>query len=685
MELLEQQVQALIEERDDLVVLLDTNGFVLLANNKWINYCPQREWPAFSRKIGMDYLGFLKKTRNLVELENIQDMLQGKAQKHFQLNPSYTGDRTEWLSTKYRSFPLDDGSNGVILYQQPVNLQSVSSLHNEHILENMTDAFYLLDHQMNFYFLNAQSEQLLHCQRENLIGKNLWAAFPETTKTALYPNYNRAMQERVPVKFTEYYKLLDSWFTVRVYPIENDGLAVYYQTISKQLAIEEGLGKFACADYLTGLPTRRKIEEEIGALLQKDTPFSLLYLNLDNFKYINTFYTHKNGDKVIKSIVARLKKLIDAQDLVGRLEGDELVIVRRHRKDNDVLAFTKKVSTLFNQPFSLGCSNFVDVSASIGVISCPADSQEFVDLMTYSEIAMRKAKGQKGSSFCIFDSTMSDNLTRRMLIEQSLTEDLKSLGFYFAIQPQIDAATSRVRGVEVLARWHHPELGMISPIEFIAIAEETDTIERLTEHLMVDVFSYMKTRENQYGSMLPTAINITPSLLDSTTFFDKLFSMLDNFGISPTLIEIEITESVELRYSETTLTNLLACRAKGISIALDDFGTEFSSLAYLLDFPVNKIKMDKSFINKIGYDPKSEAVLKSLIQFVNSVDCALVAEGVEQAHEALFLTMNGCNIHQGYLYDKPMLPKVFDEKYLNTYRLTSASKTALSLLPVLRS
>ncbi|MGH2319192.1 EAL domain-containing protein [Planococcus sp. SE5232] len=682
MELLKQQVQELIEERDDFVVLLDADGCVLLANDKWITYCDQHELPTAYWKTGMDYAGFLKSTGKLVEFENIQDILKGKIQKHIHLSPSHICEKTEWLSTKYRPFSLDNGSTGIILYHQPVCLQSVNSLQTKHILENISDAFYLIDQHMNFHFLNKQSEKILLHKREELIGQNVWEAFPEAIGTAFHKNFIRAMRERSPVQFKEYYESLESWFTVQIHPVDNDGLAVYFQNIPQRLTAEEEMEKFASTDYLTGLPNRRKIGQEVEALLQKDASFSILYLNLDKFKYINTLYTHKIGDEVFKSIVEGLKELIGPHDLVGRLEGDELVIVRRDQKDNEVSAFTEKVSTLFDKPFQLDHLNRVDVNASIGIISSPADSTDFEDLMAFGEVAMRKAKKQKGSSFCVFDPTMRKERARRMLIEQNLSENLKSFGFHFAVQPQIDAATDKIRGVEVLSRWHHPELGFISPVEFIEIAEETNTIERLTDYLLDEVLSYVKKREQQYGSRLRTAINITPSLLDSTTFFDKLFALLDSFAISPALIEIEITESVELRYSETTLANLLACRAKGISIALDDFGTGFSSLAYLLDFPINKIKLDKSFIDKIGQDPKSEAVLKSLIHFVNSVGCDLVAEGVEEAHEALFLTSHGCTIHQGYFYDKPMLPEAFDEKYLMQ---KPATQIARSLLPVLSS
>jgi EAL domain-containing protein (putative c-di-GMP-specific phosphodiesterase class I) len=216
----------------------------------------------------------------------------------------------------------------------------------------------------------------------------------------------------------------------------------------------------------------------------------------------------------------------------------------------------------------------------------------------------------------------------------------------------------------VLSRWNRPELGIISPAEFISVAEETGTIARMTWHLLNDVFSYMKVREARYGSSLRTSINITPTLLADHAFFKNLFKLMKRYEIPASLLEIEITENVELAYSEKTLQNLLACRSKGVSIALDDFGTGFSKLSYLTRFPIDKIKVDRYFVQKIGEDPAAKGILASLVQFVNSIGCDLVAEGVERAEEAEFLGANGCLVHQGYLYGQPMDPQVFNERYL---------------------
>jgi len=262
---------------------------------------------------------------------------------------------------------------------------------------------------------------------------------------------------------------------------------------------------------------------------------------------------------------------------------------------------------------------------------------------------------------------MSIDYARRQVIEQDLSKNLTELGFHFALQPQVNASTGQLCGVEALARWNHPEIGTIAPDEFIAIAEETGTITSLTFHLLHAVFSSIKKRKARYGCSIRTAINVTPSLLTNKTFFNNFFLLLEQYDVPPELIEIEITESIELTHSETTLYHLLLCQEKGISIALDDFGTGFSMIAYLTQFPIDKIKLDKYFIQKISNGEKSKDILRSLIQFVRSIGCKLVAEGVEEAEEAGFLVTNGCDVHQGYFYDKPMVPNEFDKKYLSNF------------------
>ena len=667
MNIMRAQTHKVVERQGDFIVLLNTDGVIAYSNQAWINYCKKHQLLYALWKVGENYLHCLEKMKKSNELECINDVLAGTSKEKMHLSMFSNPETTNYFSVKYQQFSLDSKTKGLVLHKQLVTgASAVSSLNTEMVLESMADAFYLLDNQMRFCFLNAESEKVLQRKKEELIGRNIWSCFPIAVGTKFYSNYVRAMHEQIPLQFEEYFALLDAWFSVKVTPVKDGGLAIYYRMIKKEDKMGALLSQIPYNDYLTGWPTRRKFTEKTERVLQEASTFSILYINLDNFKHINTLYNHNTGDEVLENIAKNIEKLLYPGDLTGRLDSDELILLRLFQEDEQLADFLEKLKKIFIQPIILEDFRSITVSASIGVSSYPQDTYSAEELIAFAETAMRAAKKQIGSSFSIFHAGMGIDLNRRLMIEKSLEGDLQELGFHFVVQPQVNCETGDLAGIEVLSRWNHPTLGPISPVEFIGIAEETGTISRLTTHLLKEVFSFIKDRE-KYGESFPkTAINVTSSLVTSKTFFEDLFFLMKSYQISPGQIELEITESVELTYSELTLANLMVCRSKGISIALDDFGTGFSMLAYLVDYPIDKIKLDKSFINKIGKGAKSEAVLKSLIQFIKGIDCELLAEGVETAEDSMFLQANGCSIHQGYLHDKPLAPEAFDKKYLKS-------------------
>jgi diguanylate cyclase (GGDEF)-like protein/PAS domain S-box-containing protein len=540
----------------------------------------------------------------------------------------------------------------------------LSILNTEKVLENLSDAFFLIDERMTICYLNKAAEKLVQPERQQIIGENVSVIFPASINDKFQMNYQRMLSEQTAVRFEAYMEENSKWYKIELYPPDNGVTAFRLQDIAEWKEIEQKLKETGNFDPLTGLYNRKKIEEKISELLDNKVAFTLLYVSLDHLKFINTLYNHKTGDELLKNATLTIQQMLPEGDEAGRLEGSEFVVIQTSGNSGDCGKLAEILCERLSQPVLLPDGQRVNISTSIGVVSCPWDAAGIEELLAYGEAAMREAKKHTGSSHVIFNAHMRVDLARRVLIECDLSGDLKELGFHFQVQPQIHTKSGELSGVEVLSRWNHPELGWISPAEFIAIAEEMGTIVHLTTHLLHEVFSYIRRREARYGRRIRTAINLTPSLLADQNFFDHFFRLLDQYGIPPELVEIEITENTELTYSEKTLQNLLACRTKGISIAIDDFGTGFSMLAYLTHFPINKIKLDKLFIQKIGYGEKSEGVLESLIQFVLSIGCDLVAEGIETPEEAVFLKERGCLVHQGYFYDCPMTTQLFEEKYL---------------------
>lgn len=651
---------------DEFLVAIDGNGIILQVNQAWLDFCTDHEITEAFWKTGANYLEQLEINGKEKKLHTFENLLAKEISEYKKIFPFPLGNGDiQWFQVNVRGTKDREGhSHGAIVKHKPITLHATHPITAETILESMKDGFYLLDDYLYVVYINEIAEVLLQCERENIIGRALLDQFPEAIGTAFDFQYKHALKEKITVEFVEYYKPLDMWFQVKVYPLIKGGLAVYFQDVSDRKKTEAQLAESAFYDYLTGLPNRRSLNQTTRLLLENGEQFSIFHLNLDNLNFINAEHDYNAGDDVIKKVAAILKGIVDEKCQIARLDGNEFIIQKEDSPRDDQEQFVEEIAKIFSKPITLENEQKIHVSVSIGIACYPLDSSAMNQVYSYAEMAMREAKITRGSSYAFFQPMMRTLYNRKSTIEEGLAGDLKTNGFYYMMQPQIDGNSGEIIGIEILSRWAHPVLGEISPLEFIQVAEETGDIIPLTSHLLKEVFTQLKEWERKYGWSLRTAFNMTPSLLNNSNFFDSFFALIDHHQVDPTLIEIEITEQAELTYSSKTLENLILCKSKGISIAIDDFGTGFSMISYLTSFPIDKIKIDKSFVEKIGHDRKSEAVLKSLIHLAKSIECELVAEGVEQIEEADFLRSNDCSVFQGYLYDKPLTVSNFEKKYL---------------------
>ncbi|MFD1031457.1 EAL domain-containing protein [Metaplanococcus flavidus] len=660
------QIQEWINTIDEYLIAIDENGTIIKVNQAWVDFCKEHDVREALWEPGSDYFGQLETRGKVSELHSIKQVLAGDKSEHKQVYPFLLGDgETQWLQVNVRRVNSPSGrATGAIVYHKPISLDSLHPISAEIVLESMTEGFFLLDDDLQVIYINEIGEVLLECRRGNAAGRELFTLFPEALDTNFHHHYRRALTEQTIVEFVDYYQPLDKWFQVKACPLAKGGLSVYFQDVSERKKTEVQLTEFAYYDYLTRLPNRQLIIQIIHSLLEQRKKFSVFHLTIDNLNFINSMYTHNAGDIIMKKVADELTEFASDTCHIARSDGSEFLIVREYSCDERLAAAVEQIEEIFCKPISMENGQKVNISASVGIACYPFDAPTINELLSYAEIAMCEAKLVSGISHAFFRPKMITQRNRRALIEEGLAGDLKSKGFYYTLQPQIDGNSGKIVGVEVLSRWAHPELGQLPPPEFIQVAEETGHIVSLTSHLLEEVFGQMKEWERTFGWNLRTAINMTASLLSNTGFFNDFIELMDRYKINPRFIEIEITEQAELTYSPKTLENLLLCRSKGMSIAIDDFGTGFSMISYLTHFPITKIKIDRFFVQKIGQNPKSEAVLKSLIHLAKSIECELVAEGVERVEEADFLLKNDCSIFQGYLYDKPMKTVDFEAKYL---------------------
>ncbi|HSI65785.1 MAG TPA: EAL domain-containing protein [Planococcus sp. (in: firmicutes)] len=666
MEKANEEFQEWMDTIDEFMITIDESGMIKKVNKAWKDFCSSHDIRESLWKTGENYFEELEIGGKEAEILQIKKVLSYEIDEFTQLSPFLLrNSETRWLEIKVRGIkPTVTQAQGAIIYHKPITLHTTQPITAETVLESMTEGFCLLDDDLQLIYVNEIGEELLQCKRGTAVGRELFDLFPEAIDTHFQKHYEYALKTQEIVEFVDYYKPLDTWFQVKAFPLKKGGLSLYFQDVSERIKTEAQLTEFAYYDYLTGLPNRKLMNQKIQSLLEKGVSFSVLHLNIDNLNIISAIHPHNAGETIMKKIAEELKEFSRDTCHIGRLEGNEFIILREASKEQSTEEFVEEIEEIFYKPILLCDSETVSVSVSVGIACAPFDSQDRDELLSYADMAMGEAKKIGGSSCIFFRQSMKDLQNRKALIELGLSGDLEANGFYFTLQPQVDMTSGNITGVEVLSRWNHPQLGELPATEFIQLAEENGDIFALTIHLITEVFTHIKEWEKEFGWNLRTAINMTPSLLSNPDFFESFFQLIDLHQVNPDLIELEITEQAELTYSPKTLENLLLCKSKGISIAIDDFGTGFSIISYLMNFPITKIKIDTSFVQKIGHDPKTEAILKSLIYLAKSIECELVAEGVERAEEAEFLLANNCNVVQGYLYDKPLTVSDFEAKYL---------------------
>lgn len=537
------------------------------------------------------------------------------------------------------------------------------------IMSGLASAFYVLDRNSDFIYMNAKAARLLGREGKDLAGRNAWAEFPYAVPAGLKEMYDRIRETGVAETKEIYYRPAGLWLQVDAQEIGDGRIAVLFHDISRYKQAETRLEMLAYRDNLTGLPNRSSAIELIKKSIGERKPFSIVLFDIDSFRQLNDLHGHQAGDRYILEIAERLKSLLEDGEVVTRIGADEFIFLTHRTDPEDLKQWIRKMFRQTATSVRLNDHVSFSASASVGISRYPEDGMTTAELLSRADHAMHESKTKRGNCFQMFHDEMKKRLERRRVIEDDLfSGNFKEKGFTCVVQPQLDGKSGQLLGVETLSRWNHPELGALPPSEFIPIAEESGKIRELTIHLLNLVLGEGKHWAEAYGSVPRIAVNVTSHLLDDKRFFGTIMRLLRKWDIPPDRFEIEITEWKEILCSDLVLSNLRKCRSKGISVAIDDFGTGFSGLSYLTNFPADKIKIDRFFVSGIGMVSKSEAILKSIVSLAEGLDCDLIAEGVETEAQRQFLLDIGCCGMQGYYYDAPLPPWRFEEKYLSAWQ-----------------
>lgn len=440
--------------------------------------------------------------------------------------------------------------------------------------------------------------------------------------------------------------------------------------ISGQKVFEEKINKLKYYDILTDIPNRRlfinTLESEIVKGMDKAVKHAVLFIDLDNFKEINDTLGHDYGDELLKNVAISLKQSIRQGDLVARVGGDEFFILMKNIEDYTIIGdLCEKLLCILNCEISIA-GKPVFTSASIGITVFPDDGIETNILLKNADTAMYSAKYNGKAKYSFFNKNMSDIVVRRVEIEKGLRSALENNEFEIYYQPQIDIINNKIKGFEALLRWNSSELGKISPVEFIPVAEKSGLIIPMGDWIIKTAFLQNNLWKNKGYIYDTIAINLSAVQLQNDKFEENLKRIITETEVNPRFVELEITESILMKDFEKGVKLLTEIRNLGINIALDDFGTGYSSLSYLKQLPINTLKIDKSFIDNIVANEREKAIVDGIIQLAQKIDLDVIAEGVETVDQIKLLQSIGCNQIQGYYFSKPLPADEIEEKFLKT-------------------
>jgi diguanylate cyclase (GGDEF)-like protein len=406
-------------------------------------------------------------------------------------------------------------------------------------------------------------------------------------------------------------------------------------------------------DALTELPNRIVLSERLNmalSLCARGQTFALHFIDLDHFKIVNDTLGHAIGDKLLKVVGARLQACMPASDTVVRLGGDEFAILQFGlEKPEDAVAFARRVIALFGDPIEIDGS-MINVGVSIGVALAPDDGTSAEQLLRNADLALYRAKELGRGDYHFFEPALDERMQKRRGLEDDLRHALKFGQLDLHYQPLIGAKTLRPRGMEALLRWTHPLRGPISPADFIPLAEETGLIVQIGEWALWTACA----QAMQWPSHIRVSVNLsTVQFRKPAQLLDAVTAALVNTGLDPRRLELEITESLLLEASGQTRAVLNQLRGMGISIALDDFGTGYSSLSYLQKFPFSRIKIDRSFVKKLGADGCSTEIVRAIVAMARALNMSVTAEGIETDQQLEIAVNAGCAELQGFLFSRP--------------------------------
>jgi diguanylate cyclase (GGDEF)-like protein/PAS domain S-box-containing protein len=534
------------------------------------------------------------------------------------------------------------------------------------VFVNSMEAIVITDTDNNIIQVNKAFTEITGYSHEEVIGKN-----PRILKSgAQGPDFYREMWEILLRTGSWQGELMDrrksgeiypKWLSITVVRNEKGDITNYialFSDITERKASYERIQHLAHFDALTNLPNRAllndRLELAIAEAKRYQKKLAIVFLDLDRFKNVNDSLGHHAGDVLLQAVAERLKSCVREIDTVSRLGGDEFVILLNGITDtNDVANVAQKVVNIIALSFNLD-GHEVHIGTSIGIGIYPDNGQDSPTLFKNADAAMYHAKESGRNNFQFFSSAMNDKAFEQISLENDMRRALKNNEFFLHYQPQIDIPTGRIVGIEALIRWQHPDKGLISPAQFIPLAEGCGLINPIGEWVLETACIQNKRWQDEGLIKVPIAVNLSALQFRQKDIKETIAQALRGARLEPGYLELEITEGITMKEIENTVRTLHEIKQMGVLISIDDFGTGYSSLSYLKRFPIDKLKVDQSFVRDITADPDDAALVRTIIGIGHSLRLKVIAEGVETEAQLAFLQEYRCDEVQGYYFSRPL-------------------------------
>lgn len=550
----------------------------------------------------------------------------------------------------------------------------------KNVLENNSEGVVIIDANANIKWVNNAFNDITGYSFEEVVGKNINILGSGFHDDIFYEEMQNQLLHKGCWSGEVWSKnkngdIYSGWLTVNRI-MDNTNQSTYYVGIIKDLSEKKKLdlrmNELQQKDALTGLYNRNyflgEVDKYIKGCKDKKGSFAIIFINIQGFKEINDSLGHALGDKLLIELSKRLQRLMNENYFLSRCGGDEFVILcKSHIQDNDIKFFTRILLDTIKKPFVIE-NAIINIMVNIGVSRFPEDGFDAETLVRHADIAMSKAREKVDDKICFYSQELSAEINERFILANQLVDAISNNQLTLNYQPIFDIKGSKkIMGLEALLRWRNPFLGAVSPAKFIPIAEKTGQIITIGEWVLEEVCKQINLWRYKGYHVMPIAVNISVKQLEQKGFNKTVIGILNRHNIEPNLIELEITESVSSGNIVTIRKNLKELKKYGIKISMDDFGTGFSSLAQLNLLDLDKLKIDKSFIENLINITRRQYLVKSIIAMAKSLDLIIVAEGIETKEQLEYLEKLGCDLGQGYLFCKP-LPVNEAEFLLESYR-----------------